>query len=157
MPLVAVIDNLIGACYMLCKNCGYTLSQIDNFCSKCGLKIDNECCQDMQLQDRENKSISGNTMEENLSNLKKHWFFSKTFYVVTWVCLFLSALAILLRSDNPKGGLGICFWVGCVTSISMKRKNRSGTTWFFIGFIPIGFFVYFVLVFLSTLLKNYHA
>lgn len=83
---------------------------------------------------------------------KQSWLISTPMYVISWIALIGSASAVFLGPNAAQGGWGLCIWSGAITAIKAKRKDKSGWLWFFIGLIPIGFSLFFVIVFLKTLL-----
>lgn len=81
----------------------------------------------------------------------RSWLISAPMYVIVVIALIGTMFGIFLGPRNPQAGFYLSLWCGAITAIIAKRKNKSGWLWFFIGLIPIGFSVYFILVFLKTI------
>ncbi len=141
---------------MFCNSCGTELPDKVNYCSNCGCKIVENNVTDGG-HDKMKDPAEGLTGHENDSTYvgKRPWFISTPTYVISWVAVLGTVSAILLGPKSPQGGMALCFWTGCITAIIMKRKSKSGLLWFFVGFVPVGFSLYFILVFLKTILSHY--
>lgn len=107
--------------------------------------IDNDDESDTEA--REMQPISQSQPNET----NRSWLIGTPMYVVSWIALIGSVSAIFLGLNAPQGGWTLSFWCGAITAITAKRKNKSGWLWFFIGLIPIGFSLFFMIVFFKTL------
>lgn len=78
-------------------------------------------------------------------------------YLIFFWLIFFSFTALYITSPTPLKGMslgGFIFWCGVTSAVVAKRKGKSGTLWFFIGLIPIGLIIIFVLGFLRGILNH---
>ena len=130
---------------MYCSKCGTKLQEDTSFCSKCGSPV-------ADPPETSKLPRSQSPAQRDSAEQKKSWLISLPAYIISLIALIGSASALFLGQQSPQGGLALCFWCGVTAGILGKRRNRSGLVWFFIGLIPIGFSLYFILVFLKTIL-----
>lgn len=129
---------------MVCPNCG-----------NCGEKIVKN---DFPIENAEsqNQAEKSNSDQHKVYQVSKRpWYLSTPIYLISWLAVLGTVSAILIGPSKPQNGMALSFWIGCITAITMKRKNKSGLLWFIIGFVPIGFSFYFLLIFFKRILSHY--
>lgn len=134
---------------MYCSKCGTRLQDDAKFCSQCGSRLED-------LFQKEDKSDSESSKSQCITKggsveQRRSWLISTPVYVISWIALIGTISAIVLGPRSPQIGLALSFWCGVTAAISGRRRTKSGLLWFFIGLIPIGFSLYFILVFLKTI------
>jgi len=148
---------------MYCIKCGNVLAQDANYCGKCGHPTNKpqDVGKEVFVTQTEDAGTISLVPEAEMKTKSQSWLSSTPVYVLYLTFFGLAfvgnAAAILLSHTPPKGinGLGLSFWCGITTAIIARRRKKSGWLWFFIGLIPIGFSIYFVLVFFRTLLFHH--
>ena len=145
---------------MYCTRCGNMLPQDVNYCGKCGQPIHrpNDVEKEVSTQQTEATGTVSPVPKGKMQTKVQSWLSSTPVYVLYLTIFGLAFVgntaAMLFGHTPPKGinGWGLSFWCGVTAAVVARRKGKSGWLWFFIGLIPIGFGVFFVLVFLRTLL-----
>jgi hypothetical protein len=93
-----------------------------------------------------------------ISENRPGWFSTLYFPFLFIIGLaYIGMTTAVLISPTPPPPMTLfnfSFWSGVIVAVIARRKGKSGWLWFFIGLIPIGFSIIFVLSFLRAIL--YH-
>jgi hypothetical protein len=147
---------------MYCKYCGNLLDQDSNYCSTCGKGIK------YPVNDAEDSTINHSVYKNNLStetrdkvqNKKQSWYESRTTYFLflIWMGLtFAGNITMMLIGDSPikpSQGYSLAAWCGLIAAIIAKKNGKPGWRWFFIGFLPIGCILYFLIVVFRAIISG---
>ncbi len=107
------------------------------------------------------KEATGTSSKAKMKTKSQTWESNTTLYILFLVIIGLvvsgSMAAFLLSTTplNPMTSFYHCVFLGMIAAVIARRRGKSGWVWFFVGLIPIGFSVVFLLAFLKALLFHH--
>ncbi|MCJ7546953.1 MAG: hypothetical protein MUP30_09055 [Deltaproteobacteria bacterium] len=134
-----------------------------NYCGKCGQQIQrpNDVKKERAAKKADAAGTSSPSSKAKKQTKANSWWTSTPVYYTYLTIIglaFVGNAGVMLFGNippKPMSGWGLSFWCGVTAAIIARRNDKSGWLWFFIGLIPIGFSVYFILIFLRTLLFHH--